>query len=70
MTHFEEFAIEVLGKIDIGNDGMYAGLTNALAKIATEVILSDDEEVFNLDWDSQKKLILDKFYGVFPYLRR
>ena len=68
MTEFEVFANELNVKIETDKNGLYTGMCGALASICTEVILSDDEAIFNLSWDEQKKIIREKFYKVFPYI--
>ena len=70
MTMFEEFAIEVLGKVEIGENGLYKGYTNSLAIITNNIILSDDDEIFNLSWEDQKEIIKNEFYRIFPYLKK
>lgn len=67
MTKFEELAKELNVELTTDTMGMYNGLAAALAQITTEVILADDEEVFNMDWESQKEIIKNEFYRVFPY---
>lgn len=68
MTAFEELAIEIIGKVEIGKDGFYTKHTRALATIINDIILSD--ETFNLTWDEQKELIKEKFYKMFPYMKK
>ena len=68
MTQFEEFAKEMGVKIAVDGNGLYTGMCGALATMVTEVILSDDDEVFNLGWEEQKELVKGKFYKVFPYM--
>ncbi len=68
MTMFEEFATEVIGKVETNADGMYTKYTHELAIITNDIILSDDEEIFNLPWEDQKELIKKEFYRMFPYL--
>ena len=70
MTGFEELAKELIGKVETDENGFYKGHTRALALMTNKVILSDDEEVFNLDWEDQKELIKAKFYRTFPYLKK
>lgn len=70
MTYFEEFAMELLGKVEVGSDGLYTGMTAALALMTNGVILSDDESIFSLDWESQKELIKQNFYKAFPYMKK
>lgn len=67
MTQFEEFAKEMGIEITVGKDGRYTGFASALAVMTNEVILSDDEEIFNLSWEKQKEIIKANFYKVFPY---
>ena len=54
MTDFEAFANELNVKIETDKNGLYTGMCGVLASICTEVILSDDETIFNLSWDEQK----------------
>ena len=70
MTDFEVFADELNIKIETDKNGFYTGMCGALASICTEVILSDDETIFNLSWDEQKEIIKEKFYKVFPYMNK
>lgn len=69
MTMFEEFAKEMNVEITTGKDGQYTGICRALATMTTEVILSDDEEVYEMDWNDQKEIIKEKFYKTFPYMK-
>lgn len=69
MTYFEELCKELGVKIQTGERGLYTGMTEALAQITTEVIMSDDDTIFDMDFDDQKKLIKAKFYKVFPYMK-
>lgn len=69
MTRFEELAREIHVGITTNERGIYTGLSAGLAAITTEVILSDDEKVFNMSWDEQKELIKEKFYKTFPYMK-
>ncbi len=66
MTRFEELANELNHKIQT-KDGFYTGKTEALSKIACDVIL--DDETMYLAWERQKELIKEKFYKTFPYMR-
>lgn len=70
MTNFEVFTDELNIKIETDKNGLYTGMCGALASICTEVILSDDETIFNLSWDEQKEIIKEKFYKVFPYMNK
>ena len=70
MTDFEVFANELNVKIETDKSGIYTGMCGVLASICTEVILSDDETIFNLSWDEQKEIIKEKFYKVFPYMNK
>lgn len=70
MTDFEVFASKLNVKIETDKNGLYTGMCGALASICTEVILSDDEAVFNLSWDEQKEIIKEKFYKIFPYMSK
>ena len=70
MTYFEELAMELNGKIERDAKGFYIKRTKALAQMVNEIILSDDEEIFNLSWEEQKELIKKEFYRVFPYMAK
>ena len=70
MTDFEVFANELNVKIETDKNGLYTGMCGVLANICTEVILSDDETIFNLSWGEQKEIIKEKFYKVFPYVNK
>lgn len=70
MTHFEEFAIEVLGKVETDSMGFYTKHTAALANLTNEIILSDDEEIFEMPWEEQKEIIMKNFFATFPYLEK
>lgn len=69
MTYFEKLAKEMNVKIELDDDGLYKGMCAALAIICTEVILSDDESIFNAGWETQKEIIKEKFYKTFPYMK-
>ena len=68
MTMFEELTKEMNVKIETDKNGLYVGMCGALASICTDVILSDDEAIFNLPWEEQKKIVKEKFLKVFPYM--
>lgn len=68
MTIFHEFCNELNVPITVDNRGMYTGMCKALCLMVNDVILSDDEEIFSLPWEDQKKMIKEKFYSVFPYM--
>ena len=68
MTRFEELMKEIGISPTTSNRGLYTGKAEALGVIANEIILSEDEAIFNLNWDEQKKLIKEKFYRTFPYM--
>ncbi len=68
MTGFESFCKELGVKIETGENGLYCGMTKALAEMVNDVILSDDEAIRNADWEVQKKLVKEKFFSVFPYI--
>jgi len=70
MTLFEQFAVDIIGKVETDSQGLYTKHTNSLACITNDVILSDDEQIFNLSWEEQKKIIAARFYSVYPYMRR
>ena len=69
MTMFEEFAQEMGIKITLNKRGLFDGMSAVLARMTNDIILSDDEKVFNLPWEQQKEMIREKFYKVFPYAR-
>lgn len=69
MTYFEEFAKEMNVEIETDENGPYTGMCKALANMCTDVILSDDEKIFNLSWEEQKEIIKENFYNVFPYMK-
>jgi hypothetical protein len=68
MTEFEQFAKDLGVVITIGSDGRYTGLAEALAIMTNDVILSDDDKIFNLSWDQQKDIIKDRFFKTFAYM--
>ena len=70
MTDFELFCQEMNVPITLTVDGRYAGRCLALANITTDIILSDGETVFNMEWEQQKELIKERFYKAFPYMRK
>ena len=70
MTQFEELAMELIGKVETGARGFYVGRTEALAQMTTEVIMSDDDAIFELGWEDQKEIIKEKFFRVFPYMKK
>ena len=70
MTDFEELANEMGIKIETDNNGLYCGMCKALALICNDVILSDDEKIFTLEWEEQKKIIKENFYNKFPYMKK
>ena len=67
MTNFEKLADELNVKIETNRNGLYNGMCEVLASICTDIILSDDETIFNLSWDKQKEIIKENFYRIFPY---
>ncbi len=69
MTYFEEFANELNVKIETDKNGFYTGKCKALAIMTNEVILSDDEEIFNKSWEEQKEIIKESFYKTFPDMK-
>lgn len=69
MTLFEQFAMDTIGKVEIGEDGLYEKHTASLATITNDIILSDDEAIFEMPWEEQKKLIKEEFFGIYPYLK-
>ena len=68
MTEFEALAKEMNVKVTTDTNGLYDGMCGALAAIATDIILSDDAAIFEADWETQKKMIKDRFYDIFPYM--
>lgn len=68
MTDFEQLAQEMKITIECDENGFYIGKCSALAQIVNSIILSDDETIFNLPWDEQKKIIKENFYKIFPYM--
>ena len=70
LTYFEEFVLDTIGTIERDNNKMYTGKTLALYQISLEITLSDDENIFNLPWEKQQKLIKEKFYKTFPYMKK
>lgn len=70
MTIFEQLAMELIGTVETGADGLYTGRTRALAEMVNAVILSDDEKIRCATWDAQKAMITAEFYRVFPYLKK
>ena len=69
-TLFEQMASEMGIEITVNENGFYTKKAEALAVIVNEVILSDDETIFNLPWEEQKEMIKEKFYSVFPYMAK
>ncbi len=69
MTLFEELAQELGVKITTDRNGVYNGMCAALAAITSDVVLSDDERVFNMPWEDQKEVITARFYITFPYMK-
>ena len=67
MTMFEELAKECNISITTDKNGLYTGYAKALSIITNEIILSDDNTIFNLPWEKQKTIIKEKFYKTFPY---
>lgn len=70
MTIFEQFAMELIGKVETGADGLYTGRTRALAEMVNAVILSDDEKIRRATWDEQRDMITEMFYKTFPYMKK
>ena len=69
-TIFEQFAMDLIGTVETGADGIYTGRTRALAEMVNAVILSDDEKIRRATWDEQREMIKAEFYKVFPYLKK
>lgn len=70
MTEFECLANEMNVKITTDKNGLYTKKCRALANICTDIILSDDERIFNLSWEEKKKIIKENFYTIFPYIKK
>lgn len=70
MTYFEEFANELGVKITTDENGFYTEYCKALAMMTNEIILSDNSNVRNMEWNKQKEIIKQKFFAVFPYMKR
>jgi len=70
MSDFEKLAMELNVPIMVDKDGWYKGITEALAKVVTDVLLSDDEILFRMPWEEQKEIIKENFYKLFPYMRK
>ena len=70
MTEFEKFAQELNVEITHDRIGLYSGLCLVLANITTDIILSDDEAVFQMSWEEQKELIKERFFRAFPYMKK
>ena len=70
MTMFEQLAKELDVKIETDKNGLYVGMCGALASICTEVILTDDESIFDMPWEKQKEIIKCKFYNIFTYMKK
>lgn len=70
MTTFERLCKEMEITITTDKNGFYTGHCGALSSIVTSVILSDNDAVFSLDWESQKEIIKNEFYKTYPYLKK
>lgn len=70
MTIFEQLAMDLIGTVETGADGMYTGRTRALAEMVNAVILSDNEKIRCATWEEQRAMITANFYKVFPYLKK
>lgn len=70
MSDFEKLAMELNVPIMVDKDGWYKGITEALAKVVTDVILSDDEKIFRMPWEGQKEIIKERFFKTFPYMKK
>lgn len=70
MTRFEELARECNVTITRDRNGLYDSYAKVLSQYTTEVILSDDDEIFEKSWEEQKELIKAKFFAKFPYKNR
>ena len=68
MTYFEELASR-LGVFEQDEKGFYIGKCKALYHISIDVMLSDDEETLNLSEQEKEKIIIERFYEKFPYLK-
>ncbi len=69
MTLFEELAQELGVEITTDRNGVYTGMCAALAAITSDVVLSEDERLFNMLWEDQKEVIAARFYIKFPYMK-
>ncbi len=67
MTIFEQLAMDLIGTVETGADGMYTGRTRALAEMVNAVILNDDEKIRHATWVEQRAMITEMFYKTFPY---
>lgn len=70
MTEFDEFALELIGEVEVGQDGLFTGMTKALCLMVNDVILSDDPAVSGASWEDQKAMIRKRFYKTFPYMKQ
>lgn len=68
MTPFEEFAKELNVEITTDKNGFYTKHCKALALMVNAVILSDDENIRNMEWEDQKEIIKQNFFKAFPYM--
>lgn len=66
MTYFEEFAKEIGVEITLDKNGMYTGNCEALALMVNDVIFSDDDITF----DDLKKMVSERFFKTFPYMKK
>ena len=69
MTWFEELSSR-LNVLEQDEKGLYTGKCIALYYISLDVTLSDDEEIFKLSDEEKEKIIVERFYKKFPYLKR
>lgn len=69
MTRIEELLKELGVELTVDEHGLYTKKAEALAREAIKIVLSDNEEVFNLDWSIQKEMIKERFWSLFPYMK-
>lgn len=64
LTEFETLSMELIGKVETDNRGMYIKHTNALYNISVDVLFDD-----GIDKEQWKSEIKRCFYQRYPYLR-
>lgn len=66
MSKLEELAAELEINIDWNKEnGVYTGMAGVLASVVTETLLNDNEIIYELPWNEQKKLIIQNFKQLF-----